>query len=101
MIRFEADREMAFWPTPPEVASDVVCWPLIPGYGDGAAGIGSRRRPGSGRPGSCRVAGVGPAPRRAPQQARPVVEEVRAEYGIGAGGPVVLSVFAATAGAER
>lgn len=36
-IEYVPDPAMSFWPTPPEVAEDLVYSVLVPGYGDGAA----------------------------------------------------------------
>lgn len=39
-IAFQADPGLSFWPTPPDVADDLVYAALCPGYGDGAAAGG-------------------------------------------------------------
>ncbi len=36
-IAFDADPALSFWPTPPEVADDLVYTALIPGWGQGEA----------------------------------------------------------------
>lgn len=39
-IAFTADPAMSFWPTPPQVADDLVYRALVPGFGDGGAAGG-------------------------------------------------------------
>src|SRR5512142_2437143 len=39
-IAFTADPAMSFWPTPPEVANDLVYRTLVPGFADGGAAGG-------------------------------------------------------------
>lgn len=39
-IAYEPDPQMSFWPTPPEVADDLVRRVMNPGFGDGAAAGG-------------------------------------------------------------
>lgn len=39
-IEFTADPAMSFWPTPPEVADDLIYRALVPGFGDGGAAGG-------------------------------------------------------------
>lgn len=39
-IAFDPDPDLSFWPTPPELADDLIYRTLIPGFGDGGAAGG-------------------------------------------------------------
>lgn len=39
VIAFHPDRELSFWPTPPQVADDLVDGALVPGWGQGEASV--------------------------------------------------------------